>query len=221
MSVIAFGQADRLALVKYRGGGDWYANPSALSNLSSFCNTELNANLDPDYATVEIGSSDIFDYPFLHLTGHGNILFDAQEVENLKTYLEAGGFIHIDDNYGMDPYIRPELQRIFGEDALQLLSLDHPIFQGPFSFPQGLPKIHEHDGNNAQAWGIFIDGRLALLYTFESDLSDGWEDAEVHNDPEAIRREALEMGANIIHYVFNGSILWIRLPVRFCWVFFT
>lgn len=203
----ALGQTEKLALVKYRGGGDWYANPSALSNLSTFCNTELGAQINPDYATVEIGSSDIFDYPFLHLTGHGNILFDKQEAENLKTYLEAGGFIHIDDNYGMDDYLRPELIRIFGEGALQLLSTEHAIFKGPFTFPKGLPKIHEHDGAAPEALGIFINGRLALLYTYESDLSDGWEDPEVHNDPEEIRRMALEMGANIVHYVFNGAVL--------------
>lgn len=206
LSALLYSQQEKLALVQYSGGGDWYANPSALVNLSAFCNRELNCDLDPEYATVELNSREIFNYPYLHLTGHGNVLFRAAEAQNMKTYLEAGGFIHIDDNYGMDEFIRPELARIFGEGSLKLISKDHPIFQGPYSFPNGLPKIHEHDGDAPEAWGIFIDGRLALLYTYQSDLGDGWEDPEVHNDPEEIRRKALEMGANIIHYVFNGSI---------------
>ncbi|QNR23791.1 DUF4159 domain-containing protein [Croceimicrobium hydrocarbonivorans] len=201
------GQTEKLALVKYRGGGDWYANPSALSNLSEFCNSQIGSSLNPDYATVEMGSSEIFEYPFLHLTGHGNIIFDKQEADNLKRYLEAGGFVHIDDNYGMDEFIRPELNRIFGEGKLQLLSADHPIFKGPFNFQEGLPKIHEHDGQAPEAWGLFIDGRLALVYTYECDLSDGWEDPEVHHDPEDVRLKALQMGANLIHYAFNGSFL--------------
>lgn len=195
---------DRLALVKYRGGGDWYANPSALTNLASFCNRELNAQLNPEYATVELSSRDIFDYPFLHLTGHGNILFDKEEATNLKDYLAAGGFVHIDDNYGMDAYLRPELERVFGEGALKLLSVEHAIFKGPYPFPKGLPKIHEHDGKSPEAWGIFVDGRLSLLYTYECDLSDGWEDPEVHKDPEQVRKQALQMGANLVHYAFNG-----------------
>ncbi|WP_421753183.1 DUF4159 domain-containing protein [Croceimicrobium sp.] len=206
-SQLSFAQTEKLALVKYRGGGDWYANPSALTNLSEFCNSQIGTQLNPDYATVEMGSSEIFEYPFLHITGHGNIIFDKQEADNLKRYLEAGGFVHIDDNYGMDEYIRPELKRIFGEGELQLLSADHPIFKGPYSFQDGLPKIHEHDGQAPEAWGLFIDGRLALVYTYECDLSDGWEDPEVHNDPEAIRLKALQMGANLIHYAFNGAFL--------------
>lgn len=201
---ISVDSQDRLALVKYRGGGDWYANPSALSNLSRFCNSELDANLNPEFATVELSSRDIFDYPFLHLTGHGNILFDSEEATNLKDYLAAGGFVHIDDNYGMDTYLRPELERVFGEGALQLLSTEHAIFKGPYSFPKGLPKIHEHDGKSPEAWGIFIDGRLSLLYTYECDLSDGWEDPEVHKDPEQVRKLALQMGANLVHYALNG-----------------
>ncbi|MCR9153781.1 MAG: DUF4159 domain-containing protein [Croceimicrobium sp.] len=200
-------QSTQLALVKYRGGGDWYANPTALPNLISFCNDELQSNLQSDYATVELGSSDIFEYPFLHITGHGNILFDEQESKNLEAYLNAGGFIHIDDNYGMDEYIRPQLLSIFGPEKFKLLSLNHPIFKGPYSFADGLPKIHEHDASPPEAWGVHLNGRLVLIYTFESDLGDGWEDPEVHNDPEDKRQAALKMGANIIHYAFNGPAL--------------
>ena len=200
-------QNTQLALVKYRGGGDWYANPTALPNLISFCNDELQSNLQSDYATVELGSSDIYEYPFLHITGHGNILFDEQEIKNLEAYLMAGGFIHIDDNYGMDEYIRPQLLSIFGPEKFKLLSLNHPIFKGPYSFANGLPKIHEHDASPPEAWGVHINGRLVLIYTFESDLGDGWEDPEVHNDPEEKRQAALKMGANIIHYAFNGPAL--------------
>jgi hypothetical protein len=207
MVLSTMAQSEKLAIVKYRGGGDWYANPSALKNLSVFCNAEINTDLNPDYATVEIGSLEIFNYPFLHLTGHGNILFDDQEAKNLDLYLKAGGFLHIDDNYGMDEYIRPELERIFGKESIILLSAEHTSFKGPFPFPKGLPKVHLHDGEAPEAWGIFIDGRLALLYTFESDLSDGWEDPSVHNDPLEIRTAALQLGANIIQYVFNGELL--------------
>ncbi len=203
---ITFGQSERLAIVKYRGGGDWYANPTALVNLSAFCNEQLGSALNPDFATVEIGSSDIFEYPFLHITGHGNILFDDQEIQNIQNYIAGGGFIHIDDNYGMDEYIRPQLANIFGED-FKLLSLEHPVFKAPFSFPQGLPKIHEHDGEAPEAWGVHLNGRLVLIYTYQSDLGDGWEDPEVHNDPQNKRIEALRMGANIIHYAFNGAAL--------------
>lgn len=201
-----FGQGQKLALLQYNGGGDWYANSTALGNLSAFCNEVLDADLQTDYATVELNSTDIFEYPFIHVTGHGNIVFNEAEIDNLKVYLNAGGFIHIDDNYGMDEYIRPILQSQFG-DEFQLLSSEHPIFKAPYSFSEGLPKIHEHDNSAPEAWGVHIDGRLVLLYTYESDLGDGWEDPEVHNDPEAKREQALKMGANIIHYAFNGPLL--------------
>lgn len=205
-SFSGFSQGEKLALLQYKGGGDWYANPTALGNLSSFCNEFLGTNLSSDYATVELSSTDVFEYPFLHVTGHGNIIFNEIEIEQLKAYINAGGFVHIDDNYGMDEYIRPQLQAMFGAD-FQLLNADHPIFQAPFRFPDGLPKIHEHDNSAPEAWGLHINGRLVLLYTYESDLGDGWEDPEVHNDPEAKREAALKMGANIIHYAFNGPIL--------------
>lgn len=206
LNLMLHGQSEQLALVKYNGGGDWYANPTALENLGEFCNDQFNSALKRSYATVELGSSEIFNYPFLHLTGHGNVVFNEAEEDNLRIYLLAGGFLHVDDNYGMDEFIRPILSNLFQEYPLELLNTKHPIFNQPFSFPNGLPKIHEHDGSAPEAWGIFIEGRLALLYTFEADLGDGWEDAEVHNDPEEVRLKALRMGANIIYYTFKQSL---------------
>lgn len=193
----------QIALLKYSGGGDWYANPTSLPNLVDFCNKNIGTNISKDIATVEPGSPDIFKYPFVHMTGHGNVVFSPGEIENLKKYLLAGGFLHIDDNYGMDQYIRPQLEKLFPDIKLTELSAGFPIFNQKFSFPGGLPKIHEHDGKRPQAFGLVKDGRLLVLYTYECDLGDGWENAEVHKDPEETRKKALQMGANIIQYVFN------------------
>jgi len=194
----------RLALLQYKGGGDWYANPTALPNLAGFLNANLGAAIDPNYATVEVGSPQLFNYPFAHLTGHGNVVWSDAEVRNLQNYLEAGGFIHIDDNYGMDPYIRRELAKLFPGENLQAIGADHPIYQQVYAFPEGLPKIHRHDNKAPEAWGYYVDGRLALLYTYESDLSDGWEDPAVHNDPPEVRQKALQMGANILMFALNN-----------------
>tara|TARA_B110000008_G_scaffold266554_1_gene292795 strand:- start:4367 stop:5014 length:648 start_codon:yes stop_codon:yes gene_type:complete len=193
-----------IAILKYNGGGDWYANPTALPNLITFANENIGTNIKAAPATVEVGSSDIFNYPFLHMTGHGNVVFNASENENLRNYLLAGGFLHIDDNYGMDPFVRSEIKKLFPETELVELPTNHPIFHGKFKFPNGLPKVHEHDASQSQAFGIIIDGRLVCLYTFESDIGDGWEDAEVHNDSDFIRLKALQMGANILEYVFSN-----------------
>ena len=197
-------QAQKVGLLKYSGGGDWYANPTALPNLIRFCNEAIDTSLDPQPGTVSVGSNEIFQYPFLHMTGHGNVVFSEEEAANLRTYLLAGGFLHIDDNYGMAPYLQKELPKLFPEKQLEELGADHPIFEGPFAFPQGLPKIHEHDGKRPQAFGYFHQGRLILLFTYETDLGDGWEDPAVHNDPEEIRQTALRMGANILYYAFNN-----------------
>jgi hypothetical protein len=194
----------KLALLKYNGGGDWYANPTSLTNLSKFCNTALGTDLNPDYATVEVGSADLFNYPFVHMTGHGNVVFSPSEAENLRTYLIGGGFLHADDNYGMDPYIRVALKQVFPELTLVELPFEHPIYHQKFLFPNGLPKIHEHDGKPPQGFGLIWQGRLIVLYTYECDLGDGWEDPEVHHDPEEIRLKALQMGANIVSYVFKN-----------------
>lgn len=193
----------QLALAKYNGGGDWYANPSSLKNLAVFCNQNLKTNFDREYATVEIGSNSIFNYPFIHLTGHGNIIFNEQETENLRNYLMAGGFLHADDNYGMDKFIRPQLEKLIPGAKLVELPFSHPIFHQKYDFNNGLPKTHEHDGKSPQAFGLFYEGRLVCLYTYECDLGDGWEDPEVHKDLPEKRNNALKMGANIIQYVFT------------------
>jgi len=205
ISIASFGQNTfQIAILKYNGGGDWYANPTALPNLIAFSNENIGTNIKKEPATVEVGSSDIFNYPFLHMTGHGNVVFNSSETENLRNYLLAGGFLHIDDNYGMDPYVRTEIKKVFPEIDLVELPTNHPIFHGKYEFKNGLPKIHKHDASPSQAFGIVTDGRLVLLYTFESDIGDGWEDVEVHNDSEQIRLKALQMGANILEYVFTN-----------------
>ncbi|MEM7381403.1 MAG: DUF4159 domain-containing protein [Bacteroidota bacterium] len=201
---ISLASAQEIGVLKYNGGGDWYANPTALPNLIQFCNETIGTALSPKPQTVAVGSTDIYQYPYVHMTGHGNIFFSDEEAENLRTYLLSGGFLHIDDNYGMEPYLRKELPKVFPDKELQELGNDHPIFSQQFDFPDGLPKIHEHDGKRPQALGIFHENRLILLFTFESDLGDGWEDPEVHNDPEEVRQKALQMGANIIQYAFKN-----------------
>jgi hypothetical protein len=201
-SLVSFSQGTyQLAVLKYNGGGDYYANPSALPNLISFCNQNLNTNISKDVPYVEVGSPDIFMYPFIHMTGHGNVVFSAAEIENLRKYLLGGGFLHIDDNYGMNEFIRVELKKVFPAVELVELPFNHPIFHQKYDF-SGLPKIHEHDGKRPQAFGIIIDGRLVCLYTYETDLSDGWEDPQVHNDTPEKRKQALQMGANILMYAF-------------------
>ncbi|WP_405292711.1 DUF4159 domain-containing protein [Algibacter sp. Ld11] len=195
--------AQDLAILKYQGGGDWYGNPTALPNLITFCNENINTKITPKTETVEVSSPDIFQYPFIHMTGHGNVFFSETDSENLRNYLISGGFLHIDDNYGMQPYITKELKKVFPNKDLIELPASHEIFNSAFSFPKGLPKIHEHDGKRPQAFGLFEKDRLILLFTFESDLGDGWEDPEIHNDPADVREKALQMGANIIKYAFE------------------
>jgi hypothetical protein len=200
-------QNNRLALLVYSGGGDWYANPTSLKNLAVFCNQQLHTRFDAQEAQVEVGSPDIFNYPFLHMTGHGRWSLTDAEARNLRTYLEAGGFLHIDDNYGLDPYVRPALKQMFPELELVELPFAHPIYHQKFNFPNGLPKIHEHDDKPPRGYGLIYKGRLVCLYTVECDLGDGWEDDEVHKDPPEKHRAALQMGANIIQYVLNGADL--------------
>lgn len=204
LSVTVFSQTTvKIGLLKYSGGGDWYANPSALPNLISFCNQQLGTTIDEDYITIDVGDPAIFNLPFVHMTGHGNVAFSDSDLENLRKYLLAGGFLHIDDNYGLDQYLRPEIKKLFPELEFVELPYDFPIFHQKFDFPKGLPKIHEHDDKPPQAFGLFWENRLICLYTYESDLGDGWEDPAVHNDSEATRTKALQMGANIIQYVFT------------------
>ncbi len=203
MSFALWANAQKVALIKYGGGGDWYANPTSLPNLIAFCNKNLGTHINPKPEVVEPSSPDIFNYPFCHMTGHGNVIFTQEERVNLRKYLESGGFLHIDDNYGMAPYIRREIKKLFPHHKLKELPDDHPIFSSYHRFKNGLPKIHEHDGKPAQAFGITLKGRLVLLFTYESDLGDGWEDQAVHKDPQSVRLKALRMGANIIKYVFE------------------
>lgn len=196
--------AQEIAVLKYKGGGDWYSNPTALPNLIKFCNENIKTKITEQPETVETGSTDIFQYPLLHMTGHGNVFFTEDDAENLRNYLLSGGFLHIDDNYGMAPFLKKELKKVFPNKDLLEIPANHPVFNIAYKFPKGLPKIHEHDGKRAQALGIFEKNRLVLLFTFESDLGDGWEDPEVHNDPEDVRQKALKMGANIVKYAFSN-----------------
>jgi hypothetical protein len=194
----------KIAKLKYNGGGDWYANKTSLPNLIAFCNKNLGTSIYKDEAIVEVGSQELFSYPFVHMTGHGNVLFSDAEAQNLRNYLVGGGFLHIDDNYGMDKYIRNELKKVFPESELVELPFNHPIYHQKYSFNNGLPKVHEHDGKAPKGYGILYKGKLVLFYSYECDLGNGWEDASVHNDPEAIRQKALQMGANIISYAFTS-----------------
>jgi hypothetical protein len=203
LTAIAQNSSVKIALMKYGGGGDWYSDPTALPNLIEFCNREIGTNIFPEHAVADVGSQEIFNYPFIHMTGHGNIVLSDLEAGNLRHYLEAGGFLHIDDDYGFDLFIRREMKKVFPEKEFLELPFSHPVFRQKFSFPNGVPKVHEHDNKPPQAFGLYIGNRLVCLYTYESDISDGWEDIEVHNDPETVRQKALQMGANIISFVFG------------------
>jgi len=204
LGLSATAQQTQIALLKYGGGGDWYANPTSLTNLIAFCNSELKTNLNPHYATVEVGSADIFNYPFVHLTGHGNIVFSAQEAQNLRNYLIGGGFLHIDDNYGLKNYAIAQMKKVFPELDFVELPFSHPIYHQKYDFPNGLPKIHEHDNLPPKGYGLIYNGRLVCFFSYECDLGDGWEDQDVHGDSQATRTKALKMGANIISYVFDN-----------------
>ena len=199
----AMAQHHQIATLQYRGGGDWYSNPTALPNLVRYTNEHCGTSINTQIATVEAGSSQLFNYPFVYMTGHGNVVFSAQEAENLRKYLIAGGFLHVDDNYGLDPFFRREIAKVFPEHELIELPHSHPVYHQAFSFPDGPPKIHEHDGKPPRGFGIVYEGRLVLYYTYETDLGNGWEDQAVHGNPEEVRQKALQMGANILQYVFN------------------
>jgi hypothetical protein len=194
----------KIAKLKYGGGGDWYANKTSLPNLIRYCNSTLKMSMAPDEDIVETGSRDLFNYPFIHMTGHGNVVFSQAEAQNLRNYLLSGGFLHIDDNYGMDKFIRLELKKVFPELELTELPFSHPIYHQKFQFPNGLPKVHEHDGKPPKGYGLFYEGKLVVFYTHECDLGNGWEDQIIYNDPEEVRQKALQMGANIISYVFTN-----------------
>ena len=196
--------AQEVAVLKYNGGGDWYANPTAIPNLIEFSNKNIKTFISKNPTRVSAGSSDIFNFPIIFMTGHGNVFFTDQEANNLRQYLISGGFLHISDNYGLDKYIRPQLRKVFPKLELQEIPFTHPIFNQTFTFEKGIPKIHEHDKKMPQGFGLFFEGRLVCFYDYESDLSDGWEDPEVHNNPPETRLKALQMGSNIIEYAFKN-----------------
>ncbi len=204
-SFIAPPSAYQLALLKYNGGGDWYANlETSVPNLIKFCNDVLKTGINPEQAIVDAASMEVFNYPLIHMTGHGNVIFSNQEAENLRNYLMAGGFLHVSDNYGMDKFIRVQLKKIFPELDLIELPFNHPIYHQKFDFPNGLPKIHEHDNGAPKGYGLIYQGRLVCFYDYECDLGDGWESAEIHKDSDEARTKALKMGANIVSYAFMG-----------------
>lgn len=203
----AFGQGSfQIALLKYNGGGDWYANlETSLPNLIKFCNKNINTNIQSQQAIVEVGSEELFNYPFIHMTGHGNVIFNDAEAQNLRNYLLSGGFLHIDDNYGLDQFLRPQMKKVFPELEFIEIPYNHPIYHQTYDFPNGLPKIHEHDQKPPQGFGLIYEGRLICFYSFECDLGDGWEDQSIHNDSEATRTKALQMGANLLQYALLGE----------------
>jgi len=205
VSLSGWGQDLRIAKLKYEGGGDWYANKTALPNLIDFCNKNLRTNIRKEEDIVEVGSPDLFMYPYVYMTGHGNVRFSDRQAENLRAYLMGGGFLHIDDNYGLDPFVRLEMKKVFPELEFVELPFEHPIYHLKYDFKSGLPKIHEHDGKPAQGFGLIYEGRLVCFYSYESDLGNGWEDRIIYNNPEEVRQMALRMGANIITYAFTQN----------------
>ena len=201
--ITTLSNAQEVAILKYNGGGDWYANPTSVPNLIAFTNKNCKTKIAKKPKTVSLSDDELFNYPILFITGHGNIFFSDDEAKNLRNYLISGGFLEISDNYGLDKYIRRELKKVFPKLELQEIPKEHPIFHQTFDFPNGIPKIHEHNGKRPQGFGLFHQGRLVVFYDYESDLSDGWEAPSVHHDPEEIRKKALQMGANILEYVFK------------------
>lgn len=196
--------AYKIAKLKYNGGGDWYANKTSLPNLISFCNKNLKMNIAPEEEVVEVGSPELFSFPFVHMTGHGNVVFSEDEARNMRKYLMSGGFLHIDDNYGLDKFIRLEMKKVFPELNFIELPFNHPVYHQKYNFPNGLPKVHEHDGKPSQGFGLIYEGRLVCFYSYECDLGNGWEDQSVHNDPEEKRQEALRMGANLLFFALTN-----------------
>lgn len=195
----------QLAVLQYKGGGDWYSNPSSIPNLVKYCNESLGMNINEEVPFVDVGSRELFNYPFVHMTGHGNVVLSASDIDNLRAYLQSGGFLHISDNYGMDEFVRPQMKRVFPDLDFIELPFEHDIYHQQFDFNSGLPKIHEHDNKPPQGIGLIYEGRLVCFYDYECDLGDAWEDWEVHKDPEALRQKAFEFGANMIQFVMMGE----------------
>ncbi|TVZ55729.1 uncharacterized protein DUF4159 [Lutibacter sp. Hel_I_33_5] len=199
-----FCYSQEVAILKYNGGGDWYSNPTAIPNLIEFTNSNTKTSITKIPKTVMANDIELFNFPIVFMTGHGNVFFNDEESENLRNYLISGGFLHVSDNYGMDKYIRKELKKLFPALKLQEIPNNHPLYHQTYTFTKGIPKIHEHDKKPPQGFGLFYEGRLIVFYDYETDLSDGWEDAIVHNNPKNVREKALKMGANIIEYAFKN-----------------
>ena len=196
--------SQEVAVLKYNGGGDWYSNQTAVPNLIKFANKNSNTKIKLNQGTVAVGSIDLFNFPVVFMTGHGNVFFTEQEAQNLRNYLTSGGFLHVSDNYGLDKYIRREMNKVFPKLKFQEIPSNHPIYNQTFIFKNGIPKIHVHDKKKPKGFGLFFEGRLVCFYDYESDLSDGWEDSSIHNNPQNIRLKALKMGSNIIEYAFKN-----------------
>jgi len=194
-----------IARLHYDGGGDWYANPSSLPNLLAAARERTGLSVAPRERVVRLTDADLWDLPYLYMTGHGNVAFSAPEVALLRRYLEQGGFLHADDNYGMDQAFRREIARVFPDHPLVEVPVDHPVYHLVYEFPDGLPKVHEHDGQPAQGFGVFLEGRLVVFYSYQSDLGDGWEDPDVHRDPPELREAALRMGVNLLAYAVGAT----------------
>lgn len=209
LCLITFGaksqsQTIKIAKLKYGGGGDWYANKTSLPNLIDYCNKNLKTNIFKEEDIVDVGSAELFQYPFVHMTGHGNVVFSNGEVENLRKYLMSGGFLHVDDNYGLNKFITREMKKVFPGSEFIEVPFSHPIYHQKYNFDRGLPKVHEHDNKPPQGFGLFHEGRLVCFFTYECDLGNGWEDQSVYGDPESVRNAALQMGANIISFAFTS-----------------
>jgi len=194
-----------IARIKYRGGGDWYNDPSALKNLVNFTQKQVPITISEEFDDVSIGSRELHNYPFAFLTGHGTISINRAEASNLRQYLDNGGFLYVDDDYGLDNYVRRMIEQVYPDEELIELPFDHPIYHQVYDFPRGLPKVHEHDNKAPQGFGLFRNGRLVLFYTYESNLADGWANPEVHNDPQPLREKALQMGTNILVYALTSG----------------
>jgi hypothetical protein len=197
--------AYKVAVLKYRGGGDYYSNPTSVPNLVRYANTQLRTAIDTDVPFIDVSSPDIINFPFVHMTGHGNVIFSQDEARNLRNYLLGGGFLHISDNFGMDTFVRREMKKVFPELDFIELPFSHPLYHQTFDFPKGLPKVHEHDNKPPQGLGLLWEGRLVCFYDVECDLGDGWEDFDVHKDSEETRTKALKMGVNLLQYAFAGN----------------
>ena len=201
--IFQFATSQEVAILKYDGGGDWYSNPTAVPNLIAFCNQNIDTKIKVVPKVVETDSVELFNYPIIFMTGHGNVFFDDNAVENLRNYLTSGGFLHISDNYGMDKFVRREMKKVFSDLDFEEIPYNHSIYHQKYDFDE-IPKIHEHDNKPAQGFGLFYEGRLVCFYDFQSDLSDGWEDQIVHHDSQEVREKALKMGANLIQYNFTN-----------------